>query len=208
MIKVLLFDFGDTLIRQVVDNIKPLNDLDTELLPGVSDALNNLKNHYRMAILSNTEQTTKDQLILCLEKLHLKDLNIEVFTSVSLGFKKPDPRAFKIVMQTLNVAPEELVMIGNDINEDIFGSRALNIPAIYISENKPMKDQIDSLTLWHKSVSDITVDSIKLIESLIYKRHSDEENIEDLAKGYKEKAIEVEKKTRLENDSILLVKMC
>ena len=59
MIKVVIFDFGNTLIEQVVDDKKPLNMFELKFLNGAKKVLEDLNKCYKLAILSkylaNTE---------------------------------------------------------------------------------------------------------------------------------------------------------
>ena len=51
--------------------------------------------------------------------------------SGDLGIRKPNPRIFEHVLQTLQVAPQETAMIGDSLSADILGAQPLGIMAIW-----------------------------------------------------------------------------
>ena len=101
MIKGLIFDFGNTIISQQSDQNSSLDQLNLKLKSGAKKTLKKLSQNFKIAILSNTETTTSDQLKTALKKLGLDYKNIEVFTSVSIGLRKPLPKAFKKTIECL-----------------------------------------------------------------------------------------------------------
>lgn len=51
--------------------------------------------------------------------------------SGDLGVRKPNPRIFEHVLQSLQVAPREAAMIGDSLSADILGAQSLGIMAIW-----------------------------------------------------------------------------
>ncbi len=51
--------------------------------------------------------------------------------SADLGVCKPHPAIFQYALNSLNVSPEETAMVGNDLEADIAGSRALRLLSIW-----------------------------------------------------------------------------
>lgn len=47
--------------------------------------------------------------------------------SVEVGFLKPHPTVFRHVLEALRTAPEEALMVGNSLREDVAGAQALGI---------------------------------------------------------------------------------
>lgn len=165
MIKGIIFDLGNTLIHQVVDSSASLDRLKLKLVPSAKKCISLLAKHYKLAILSNTERTTSNQLEVCIKKLGLAKCNIAAFTSVTIGKRKPDPEAFLTVSQYLNVEPHEIIMVGNDIVEDIRGAQGVGMWTIHIGSSSK-----DSTV-----VPDLRVDKISsitpvLIDSLVTSR--------------------------------------
>ncbi len=60
-----------------------------------------------------------------------------LFTPAKTGGLKPDPKVFLNVLNTLNIGPEEAVMIGDSIRRDLIPAKKLGIKSILIDrENK------------------------------------------------------------------------
>ena len=84
----------------------------------------------------------------------IKNLGLEkfarVFTPKETIFLKPDPRAFLAVLEKLKVKPEEVLMIGDEIERDLIPAKNLGMEAILIDrENKivnPPVQKISSLS--------------------------------------------------------------
>ena len=73
----------------------------------------------------------------------------EIFTPRETKFLKPDPRAFLVVLNKLKVKPEEVLMVGDEVERDLIPAQKLGMKAILIDrrdkvENTPVK-KINSL---------------------------------------------------------------
>ena len=78
-----------------------------------------------------SDLTTEIQ-IRKLEKLGLQKRTQYLVTSEEVGVEKPDRRMFEAALAKLNLAPQDVVMIGDDIKKDISGAEALGIRAFLI----------------------------------------------------------------------------
>ena len=73
----------------------------------------------------------------------------EIFTPRETKFLKPDPRAFLVVLNKLKVKPEEVLMVGDEVERDLIPAQKLGMETILIDrgdkiENTPVK-KINSL---------------------------------------------------------------
>jgi putative hydrolase of the HAD superfamily len=48
-------------------------------------------------------------------------------TSIDVGAEKPNPRIFEAVLRRLGVKPDQALMIGNDLVQDIEGAKAIGL---------------------------------------------------------------------------------
>jgi HAD superfamily hydrolase (TIGR01509 family) len=55
-----------------------------------------------------------------------------VIVAEEAGVGKPDPRPFQMALERLGLAPEEVIMVGNDAGRDVAGARAAGIRAIHV----------------------------------------------------------------------------
>jgi len=121
LLKAIIFDLGNTLIRQD----------DGHTFPHAAEVLARLKNKYKLAIISNVlSTTTADVVHELLRVAKLFDFFDVIAVSSEVGINKPDPRIFETVLNELNVKPEEAVIIGNTISTDIFGGNAIGMRTV------------------------------------------------------------------------------
>ena len=133
-IRAIVFDLGNTLIEQIIDSEKPLNQLTLKLLPGVKPTLQVLSQRYQIALLTNTTQSTSKAVSSALRKLSIVGYFDFVLTSIDVGLKKPDPRLFHLIIRQLGVAPKNTIMVGNDRAEDIRPAAKLGMLTAYFTE--------------------------------------------------------------------------
>ncbi len=58
---------------------------------------------------------------------HLLDVKV---ASVDVGFRKPDPRIFRLTLDRLGVNPREAMMVGDDPNTDISGTHEFGMVTV------------------------------------------------------------------------------
>jgi putative hydrolase of the HAD superfamily len=99
---------------------------------------NNLRNNYRIAVLSNINMLHYDYI-----KEYFPVFNIfnEVFTSCKMGLIKPDPRIYNQVLEALDVKPEE-VFYTDDKEELVKSAAALKINSFVFTDFKKLKSDL------------------------------------------------------------------
>lgn len=63
----------------------------------------------------------------------------EVFSPDVLGLRKPDPAAFLAVLQKMKARPEEAVMVGDSLENDILPAQSAGIKPILIDRNEDIE---------------------------------------------------------------------
>jgi putative hydrolase of the HAD superfamily len=63
-----------------------------------------------------------------------------VLLSTHFGFRKPDPRLFRIACAMLNTPPEEAVYIGNDLETDVKGAKQIGMQAILLDRKTEQRN--------------------------------------------------------------------
>ena len=66
-------------------------------------------------------------------KLEINNYIDYIVTSEETGIDKPDKSMFLKAIDKLNLAPEEVCMIGDNYEKDILGAKALNIDSIWFN---------------------------------------------------------------------------
>lgn len=103
-----------------------------------------------LALISNTSRDL-DEFVL-----H-HDIDVDaVITSRLHGKMKPHPTIFRSVLKLLEVEPEEALMVGDSLSDDIDGARALGMPAVlldrlgaYEGEAQSVRDLDELMNLLH-----------------------------------------------------------
>ena len=86
---------------------------------------------YQLGIASNF-----DQRLLGIAE-HFKPLSQAkaLFCSAEFGFSKPDVKFFRAAEQELGLPATELLMVGNDLQNDVFGPRSAGWQAIHLDRD-------------------------------------------------------------------------
>jgi putative hydrolase of the HAD superfamily len=97
------------------------------LFPQVLEVLNQLKEHYLLAVVSDAQSAWA---LPELRAVGLHEYFDPVVISGDYGYRKPDARLFQTALDRLQVLPSQAIFIGNDCYRDIFGARQLGIKTI------------------------------------------------------------------------------
>ncbi len=81
----------------------------------------------RLAIVSNWDE----RLRRLLKDFGLLDLFEEVFIACELGIAKPDPAFFELACRSLKVLPDQALMIGDNLEEDVLAARRAGLWALF-----------------------------------------------------------------------------
>lgn len=130
MIKAILFDLGDTLIYERVDDAIKLDEMTLHTKPYAKDILKRLSHHYKIGLVSDTESSPESSVRKALSKLGIESFFSAIVTSTSIGITKPHPDIFREALNRLGVAPQEAVMVGNDPSRDILGAKQVGLITI------------------------------------------------------------------------------
>lgn len=100
------------------------------LYPHVLESLQFLrKKGYRLWLLSNAQEMfTAYEL----NHLGLTDIFDAIYISSRFGYRKPDVRFFRALLEEHQVDPKKCLMIGNDRDTDIAGARNAGLDTFYI----------------------------------------------------------------------------
>ena len=110
---------------------------DEAINEAVLDLIRKLRGRYKLAILSNAPP----DLTRWLADWEIRDLFEVVFCSGDEGMIKPDPAAFKLMLERLGVEPGEAVFI-DDTPEHVEAARKLGIQGIIFTTVAALKDDL------------------------------------------------------------------
>ncbi len=104
-----------------------------QLYPGVRKILDALAAKYRLAAVSDGQSVwARPEL----QSVGLLDVFDPLIISSDLGFRKPDRRIYEAALAKLDLWPEEVIFIGNDMYRDIWGPHQLGIKTVFFKSNQ------------------------------------------------------------------------
>ncbi|OOQ59703.1 HAD family hydrolase [Mucilaginibacter pedocola] len=145
MIEAAMKITGDTLsidiIKQIMDLGKQMLNQPIELLDGVEEVLESLKDKYRLVV------ATKGDLLDQERKLRKSGLSA-YFHHIEIMSEKDDANYLKL-LKHLDIQPSELLMIGNSLKSDILpvlniGGYAVHVPYHITWAHEQIEDSIDN----------------------------------------------------------------
>jgi putative hydrolase of the HAD superfamily len=109
-----------------------------EPVDGAADLVSDLRERYLVGLLTNGPvRAQRDKL----RTLGWEDLFDAVVISGELDAGKPDSRAFEAALDALEVAPDETVYVGDEVDADVAGATEAGIAVVQIvSSDGPAPD--------------------------------------------------------------------
>ncbi|ADV67105.1 HAD family hydrolase [Deinococcus maricopensis] len=134
--RVLLFDWGDTLMRDNPAEIRKMRDwLHVEALPGANETLATLRARgYRLIIATNAAESCAHDVLSALDRVDLAVHVERVYTARDLGITKRDPRFYSVILADLGVSAHDAVMIGDAWSSDVLAAHAAGLDAVWLSD--------------------------------------------------------------------------
>ena len=111
----------------------------THLLPNAMEILEYLSPKYRLHIITNGFQEVQERKLKGSNIHHYFD---QVINSEMAGVKKPHPRIFELALDMARVHPKNTLMIGDDIEADIQGAKAMGMHAIHYTSNSTIRHNV------------------------------------------------------------------
>jgi putative hydrolase of the HAD superfamily len=139
MTKILLFDWGNTIM--VDFNLPgPMYTWNKAAwVPGAEDALKALDEHV-CCIATNAGESNAEAVKKGLAMVGADTYFKFIFSSWDIGFEKPDPRFFRFITDTLVTSADNCIMIGDNYQKDIAGAKSAGMKTILLDptgHNKP-----------------------------------------------------------------------
>ena len=106
------------------------NSEDEYVYPKAEEVLRELSKRYHVGIIANQNLGSEERL----EKLGLLRYIDLVIASAEEGVAKPDLRIFQIALGRANCKPEEAVMVGDRLDNDIIPANKIGMKTIWIKQ--------------------------------------------------------------------------
>jgi HAD superfamily hydrolase (TIGR01549 family) len=96
------------------------------------EAIRRLAPHYRLGLLSNFDDAQCGREVLA--DSGVAELFEAVIISAEVRLRKPDPRIFRRMLAMLDLAPHEVLYVGDTPRDDVWGAYQVGIPTVWISK--------------------------------------------------------------------------
>jgi len=120
--------WDNNLLRMTTITFRACSRRHIDVYPNVKETLEKLKKNYKLGIVSNAQEAFTIPELRMFDLVKYFD---EIVISSNFGFKKPDPRLFKIALDALNVRASRAVYVGNDA-VDVGGAHSVGMKAIFL----------------------------------------------------------------------------
>ncbi|MDP7591688.1 MAG: HAD family hydrolase [Litorilituus sp.] len=137
MIKVYLFDWGDTLMVDFPNVTGKMCDWQTvQAVSGAKETLATLSKSCSVYIATGAADSSVLEIKLAFERVGLSDFISGYFCKANLGLTKGSPDFLKKIISTLNVPAANIAMVGDNIEKDIKPALAVGINPIWFNPNQ------------------------------------------------------------------------
>ncbi len=107
-----------------------------QLYPEVKNVLDELSRRYRLAALSDAQSAWA---LPEMRAVGIGGYFQPIIVSGDCGYRKPDSRIFRVVLDKLRVSPENVLFVGNDMYHDIYGAGQVGMKTVFFSSNQGRK---------------------------------------------------------------------
>jgi FMN hydrolase / 5-amino-6-(5-phospho-D-ribitylamino)uracil phosphatase len=129
--KAYLFDWGDTIMRDFPGKLGPMYSWDkVEIMPYADTMLKELSKKAHCYLATNAKDSSKIDIIKALQRVHIDTFFKDIFCYKEIGFSKPSKEYFDTVISRLELDKENIIMIGDNIDSDIYGVQKIGIDTI------------------------------------------------------------------------------
>ena len=115
-------------------------DLET-LYPQAKEILEQLGQEYKLGIIANQLPGLEERL----KDFGILDYFSAIFSSAEFGLAKPDPAIFRLALQKTNCLPQQAIMIGDRLDNDIVPARRIGMKTIWIKQGFSRLAQVKNL---------------------------------------------------------------
>lgn len=126
---------GEDVVRELALLFRILTTRHINVIPETSAALRALGQHVQVGIISNTQRLfTLPELA----KFQLREHVDQIVFSSDMLASKPNPRIFQRALNGLAIKPDEAIMIGDNLFDDVWGAQQVGMRAVWFDREYPV----------------------------------------------------------------------
>ena len=154
-IKVIIFDWGDTLMRDFPEFEGSMAEWqEIEVIEGVQNLLKKLHKKYRIVVASNANDSDAELMKKAFERGEIAKFIDKFYTSKEIGYKKPEKEFFEEIFKMEKILPKESLFVGNIYENDVEPAIKSGANGILFDEKKKycnINNKIEKMEeLWKK----------------------------------------------------------
>lgn len=154
MTPIVLFDWGDTLMRDIPWYGGRMCDWpEVAAMPGAEEALASLSRRSRLGVASGASDSSAADIRRALARVDLERYIAACFCPDNVGYHKPDPRFYQAVLDRLGVGAGEVTMVGDSLEKDILPCRRLGMRTVLVAAVEP--PSLPAGVLWLRGLPEI-----------------------------------------------------
>ena len=140
MIRAVLFDWGNTLMRELPGLRGPMCDWPrVEALPGAVATLEALRvQGLRLALATNAADSGEAQIRAALARCGLSEPLERIFCARDLGCAKPASAYYAACLAGLGLPAAEVAMVGDDWTGDVLGALYAGLAAVWLCPRRTL----------------------------------------------------------------------
>ena len=132
----ILFDWGDTLMRDFKEFNGPMKDWPrVEAVPGAAETLAALRPDWTLALATNANDSAEADIRAALQRVNLDRWLDKVYCFKKIGHKKPSLEFYQYILDDLKLTPRSICMVGDNFEADVLGANACGMRAIWFNEH-------------------------------------------------------------------------
>jgi len=132
----LLFDWGDTLMRDFKEYAGPMKDWPrVEAIPGAAETLAALHPAWTLALATNADVSSEADIRAALQRVALDQWLDKIYCFKNIGSKKPSKEFYQYIQADLNLSPRFICMVGDNYEADVLGANACGMRAIWFNQH-------------------------------------------------------------------------
>lgn len=137
----------DNALREVLRSMFAITQRYWHVMDDTHATLQNLRRQgYRMSIISNASDDDDVQTLV--DKAGIRPYFEIILTSAAFGYRKPNPRIFRHVLDQMSVQADQAVMVGDTLGADILGASNAGMGSVWIwkyADTAANRDHLDTI---------------------------------------------------------------
>jgi putative hydrolase of the HAD superfamily len=147
----ILFDWGDTLMRDHKEFSGPMKDWPfVETIPGAAETLVILHTNWTLAIATNADISNEEDIRAALKRVDLDQWLDKIYCFKKIGHNKPSLEFYQYILDDLKLTPHSIFMVGDNYEADVLGANRCGIRAIWFNSQNDDNRKAEKVRTIHR----------------------------------------------------------